>query len=89
MSDQTDRAKALIEDLKEYNPKLLKSMKNPLKELEKFLEDVEKRKLETLEVMKERIPAGLDPLEYQQELNWKRQQAEEIANAEINSLLRT
>ena len=88
MGKNSSRAKALIEDLKDYNPRLLKELKHPQASLEKFLDDVEERERETLEILKRDIPEGLDEQEYARELNWRRQQAQELANEEINSLLR-
>ena len=49
---------------------------------------MEEREQETLEILKRDIPEGLDEQEYARELNWRRQQAQELANEEINSLLR-
>ena len=92
MGRNAQRAKDLMEDMKIYRPDRLEEWKKqgikPLEYLEKFLDGVDEREQKTLEVLKERIPQGLDPLEYEQELNWKRQQAMEIANQEVNSLLR-
>ena len=44
MGKNSSRAKALIEDLKDYNPRLLKELKHPQASLEKFLDDVEDRR---------------------------------------------
>ena len=49
---------------------------------------VDERERMTLTALEARIPKNLDPMEYQQELNWKKQQARELANEEVNSLLR-
>lgn len=92
MGKNADRAKELLKDVKAYNPGLLKELKaegtNPLEYLESFLDGVDKREQETLETLKEKIPQGLEPEEYERELNWKRQTARELANAEVMNLLR-
>ena len=92
MGRNAQRAKYLMEDMKMYKPDRLEEWKKqgrkPREYLEKVLDGVDEREQKTLEVLKERIPQGLDPLEYEQELNWKRQQAMEVANQEVNSLLR-
>ena len=84
------RAKALMQDVKEGNPQLLKELEqeglNPEEYLEQKVETAKSREQEILDVLKERIPKGLSPLEYERELNWKRQQAREIANEDLRSL---
>lgn len=84
------RAKALMQDVKDGNPQLLKELEqeglNPEEYLEQKVESARSREEEILDVLKERIPKGLSPLEYEQELNWKRQQARELANEELRSL---
>lgn len=84
------RAKALMQDVKDSNPQLLKELEkeglNPETYLEQKVEKVRSREEEILEVLKERIPKGLSPLEYERELSWKRQQAMELANEELKSL---
>ena len=93
MVDNRQRAEALLEDLKAYNPKMIRKLKrekiNVLDYLEQFLNVVREKELGILEVMKSRIPAGLDPIQYERELNWARQTARETAQEEINQLLRS
>ena len=92
MGKNAQRAKDLLEDVKMYNPALIKQLKKertePLEYLVKFLDMVDERERMTLTALEARIPKNLDPMEYQQELNWKKQQARELANEEVNSLLR-
>lgn len=84
------RAKALMQDVKDGNPQLLKELEqeglNPEEYLEQKVETAKSREEEILEVLKRDIPQGLSPLEYERELNWKRQQAQEIANEDLRSL---
>ena len=84
------RAKALMQDVKDGNPQLLKELEqeglNPEEYLEQKVETARSREEEILEVLKRDIPQGLSPLEYERELNWKRQQAQEIANEDLRSL---
>ena len=84
------RAKALMQDVEEGNPQLLKELEkeglNPEEYLEQKVETAKSREEEILEVLKRDIPQGLSPLEYERELNWKRQQAQEIANEDLRSL---
>ena len=84
------RAKALMQDVKDGNPQLLKELEqeglNPEEYLEQQVETAKSREEEILEVLKRDIPQGLSPLEYERELNWKRQQAQEIANEDLRSL---
>ena len=84
------RAKALMQDVKDSNPQLLKELEkeglSPETYLEQKVEKARSREEEILEVLKERIPKGLSPLEYERELSWKRQQAMELANEELKSL---
>lgn len=93
MGVNASRAEALLQDLNDYNPKVIREIKKegnpPLKFLEWFLDMVDQKEMEILEVLKEEIPANLDPLEYEQELNWKRQQAKELANEMVSQLLRS
>ena len=84
------RAKALMQDVKDGNPQLLKELEqeglNPEEYLEQKVETAKSREEEILEVLKRDIPQGLSPLEYERELNWKRQQAREIANEDLRRL---
>ena len=86
------RAKALMQDVKDGNPQLLKELEqeglNPEEYLEQKVETAKSREEEILEVLKRDIPQGLSPLEYEQELNWKRQQARELINEEISQRYR-
>ena len=84
------RAKALMQDVEDNNPQLLKELEkeglNPEAYLEQKVESARSREEEILDVLKRKIPQGLSPLEYERELNWKRQQAMELANEELRSL---
>ena len=91
MGQNADRAEALMKDLKVYNPRRLKEMKkqgNVLKQLETFLDGVDEKEASILETLKAKIPQGMEPEAYEQELNWRRQQAREMAQEEVNQLLR-
>lgn len=91
--DTRAKAKALLVDVKTYNPALLEELKadgiQPLEYLEKRVRQAEQSEKEYMKMFRERIPQDLDPLEYERELNWKRQQARELAQEELNSLLRS
>ena len=93
MAKNSARAAALLEDLKAYNPERLAYLKENTKEdiltyLEKFLDEVDENERQTFENMKKRIPKNLGPEKYAQEEEWKRQQARELAQEQVNSLLR-
>ena len=85
MSNQ-ERAKALMEDMETWNPE--EAEKTNLKELEKFLDGMDEKERRYVETMAKNIPTNLSPLEYEQELNWKRQQARELINEEISQRYR-
>ena len=59
-----------------------------VKELEKFLNGMDEKERRLVETMARDIPKDLPPLEYERELNWKRQQAMELINEEIRQMYR-
>ena len=84
------KADKRMQDVEDNNPQLLKELEkeglNPEAYLEQKVESARSREEEILDVLKRKIPQGLSPLEYERELNWKRQQAMELANEELRSL---
>lgn len=85
------RAQELMQDLAENNPELLTKLQtegDPQEYLEQKLNSVDDKAAQILTVLIQRIPKGLDPLAYEQEVNWKRQQAIELANEEVRQMLR-
>ena len=81
-----ERAEALMEDMETWNPE--EAEKTNVKELEKFLDGLDEKERRYVEAMSKDIPKDLSPLEYEQELNWKRQQARELINEEISQMYR-
>ena len=80
------RAAALMEDMETWNQE--EAEKTNVKELEKFLDGMDEKERRMVETMARNIPKNLSPLEYEQELNWKRQQARELINEEISQRYR-
>ncbi len=76
------RAKALMEDMEAWNPE--EAERTNLEELERFLDGMDKKERQYMEVLKERIPKDLPPDQYAKELSWKYQQVREIINDEIS-----
>ena len=81
-----ERAEALMEDMETWNPE--EAEKTNVKELEKFLDGLDEKERRYVEAMSKDIPKNLSPLEYEQELNWIRQQAMEVINEEIKARYR-
>lgn len=82
----SERAKALMEDIKTWKPE--EAEKTNLQELEEFLDGMSAKERGYMEVLAARIPKDLSPEEYQHELSWKRQQVMEIINEEISQRYR-
>ena len=80
------RAEALMEDMREYAPERAEATNE--KELEKFLDGMDAKERDMVQTMSKKIPKNLSPLEYEQELNWVRQQAQELINEEISQMYR-
>ena len=70
MGKNRSRAAALMEDMKSNAPGKAKQTNEAA--LEKFLDGMDEKERGYMEVLAKRIPEGLDPLEYERELNWKR-----------------
>ena len=82
-----ERAEALMEDIQEYAPERAKE--TSVEWLEKFLDGLDEKERRMMEAEKKKMPLDWDsPLEYERELNWKRQQVQELINEEISQLYR-
>ena len=86
MGKNRSRAAALMEDMKSNAPGKAKQTNEAA--LEKFLDGMDEKERGYMEVLAKKIPAGLDPLEYERELNWKRQQVMELMQEEISQMYR-
>ena len=85
------RAKDLVQDMEDYNPQELKRMKkkgNIQKQMEEVLDRNDRTKKSLEETLISQIPKDLPPEEYQAEVNWRRQQAMELAQEEISAMYR-
>lgn len=80
------RAEALMEDMREYAPE--RAEQTNVKKLEEFLNTMDAKEKDMVQTMARDIPKDLSPLEYEQELNWIRQQAQELINEEISQMYR-
>ena len=54
----------------------------------RYQDGMDEKECRYVETMAKNIPTNLSPLEYEQELNWKRQQARELINEEISQRYR-
>jgi hypothetical protein len=81
-----ERAEALMEDMREYAPE--RAEQTNVKKLEEFLNTMDAKERDMVQTMARDIPKNLSPLEYEQELNWIRQQAQELINEEISQMYR-
>ena len=86
MGYNRDRAEMLMEDIKAWQPERAK--KTSIKKLEKFLDQMDEKQDELLQTMIAKIPKNLPPEEYEQEVSWKRQEAQELIQEEISQLYR-
>ncbi|MCR5176461.1 MAG: hypothetical protein K6C05_06365 [Anaerovibrio sp.] len=80
----TERAKALMEDLQEYAPE--KAKMTTVDELEVYLDSMEQKVFRYMEFMSARIPRGLPAGKYQREINWLYRQVRKMINDEISQM---
>jgi len=87
----TQRAKALLVDVEENNPKEYRRMKkrgNPVKETESFIETADRKAEGYLETLLRQIPEGLSPMERAQAESEAYMTAMELEHEELASMYR-